>query len=289
MERKVIILWICNYSMETKTLYNLLKEKDYQVRGEQEREKLSLDCAEFIEQDNKAVWYSDLHRGIFKYIKELYLAEKIPKSPETRKRHKRISKWHIEDYLRINPNTNLSEDEIKEDVRNKSMENFCEGTAISELDVSRKVNSSLFNINNIYQTLRDYHKLSPQDKIELILPKDFVNQDNFEERRQKAIDLYEKRIDGKGNCLYFKRALKTIGLNKLPEYNHEFGKGISQKYLRNWKGHVGTGILKDFYLTLASHLPIAYKDPKKAIEFFETDTGINISNPKEHKKLVFGK
>ena len=41
------------------------------------------------------------------------------------------------------------------------------------------------------------------------------------------------------------------------------------------------------YLALVSKMSLAYKNPKKAIEFFETETGIFLSKPKEYNKLVF--
>ena len=64
--------------------------------------------------------------------------------------------------------------------------------------------------------------------------------------------------------------------------------------LKNSSWSVGCNSGKSFqesfareYLWTLSNLPIAYKDPKKAIEFFENETGINLSKPKEYKKLIF--
>jgi len=285
--------------METKTLYSLLKEKDYQVRGEKERKKLQDACSEYMHQGNQALWYSDLSKGISEYIKELYLAEKIPKSPETKRRHLNHIEWDVKNYFERNPEATISKEKYRENLENFSRNKFCQYAALSELESSRIANSTLFGIKDIYQTIRDYYKLSPKDKLEINSPTYLINRGNFEEIRQKGISLNDKRMgktarnDSRAmlrikyeNLHPLDSAILPIYNNLTPEKQKEFWEKYSDE--NQWNINAINNLARE-YLRIAGDLPIAYTDAKNAIDFFETDTGIIMSKPKEYKKMVFGK
>jgi hypothetical protein len=284
--------------METKTLYSLLKEKDYQVRGDAERRKLQDACNEYMHQGNQALWYSDLSKGISEYIRELYLADKIPKSPETRRRHLNHIDWDVKRYFEENPEATISKEEFRNNLENYDMDKFCINTALSELETSQKGNSALFGIKDIYQTIREHYKLSQKDKLEINSPIYLINKDNFEEIRQKGIALNDKRMgktarnDSRAMLRIkyeymdpFSSAILPIYNSFTPEKQEEFEEGNPK-----WNFDINPiNNLAREYLSIASKLPIAYTDTKNAIDFFETDTGILMSKPKEYKKMVFGR
>lgn len=284
--------------MEAKTLYSLLKEKDYQVRGDAERKKLQDACSEYMHQGNQALWYSDLSKGISEYIKELYLAEKIPKSPETKRRHLNHIEWDVKQHFETNPEETISREEFRKNLENYHMDKFCINTALSELESSKMANSTLFGIKDIYQTIRDYYKLSPKDKLEINSPTYLINKENFEEIRQKGIALNDKRMgktarnDSRAMLRMKYEYLDPFSSAILPIYNSftpEKQKKFEEENPR-WKFDINPiGNLAREYLAIAGKLPIAYTDAKNAIDFFETDTGIVMSKPKEYKKMIFGR
>jgi hypothetical protein len=282
----------------TKSLHDLLKEKDYQVRGDAERKKLQEACKEYMQENQQALWYSDLSKGISDYIKELYIAEKIPKSPETRRRHLNHINWDVKRYFEENPEAAISREEFRNNLENYHRDKFCINTALSELESSQKINSTLFGIKDIYQTIREHYKLSKKDKVEINSPIYLINRDNFEEIRQKGIALNDKRMgkaarnDSRAMLRMKYEYLDPFSSAILPIYNSftpERQKKFEEENPR-WRFDINPlDNLAREYLAIASKLPIAYTDVKNAIDFFETDTGIIISKPKEYRKLVFGK
>lgn len=270
--------------METKSLQNILKEKNYQVRGKEERKKLSLACAEYLNQDDKAIWYHGLVKEISPHILELYNQRKFPKSAFGRDSIQRSIPKKIEEYLYKNPENVLSEKDLLEKVSKEYLENFGKGTARSELKASRKENSKLFEIKNIYGVLRDFYKLEKEDKLEINIPTHLFNQKNFLETFEKAKEFekntYEKKsYNDKGFFEeFYEKEIKNVDKDKI-NVREDSHMASSEKTFQN--------LFASEYLLRVSKIPLAYNSPKKAIKFFETETGISLKKPKEHRKLVF--
>jgi len=306
--------------METKTLYSLLKEKDYQVRGDSERRKLQEACKEYMQENQQAIWYSDLHKGVSEYVKDLYRAGKIPKSEEVRKKRKKFLEWDIERYFKQNPDATISEAELREKLSNEYMNGLCKNIAFSEIEKSCKENSASFNVEDIYQILRKYNnilnyytKMSVQPPIYLIdtsLALNDTNKRKFEELRQKGISLNNKRMGGKAErdfrtmegirTRYAKdygildSATSPIYYDFNPEKQEKFiAESISDNYSSLYREMDVLGNLAREYRNIATKLPIAYTDTKNAIDFFETDTGILLNKSKDestvYEKFIFGK
>ncbi|MFH1503321.1 MAG: hypothetical protein ABIE36_01535 [Candidatus Diapherotrites archaeon] len=305
--------------METKTLYSLLKEKDYQVRGDSERKKLQEACKEYMQANQQALWYSDLHKGVYDYIKDLYLAGKIP-SETTRNKTDKFLEWDIKHYFERNPEAKISESKLRKKLHEEHRNNFCRNTAFSEIEKSCKENSASFNVEDIYQILRKYHnipnyytKMSIQPPIYLIdtsLDLNDTNKRKFEELRQKGISLNNKRMGGKAErdlrtmegirTRYaddygtLDSAVSPIYYDFNPEKQDKFiAESISGNYGSLYREMDVLGNLAREYRNIATKLPIAYTDTKNAIDFFETETGILLNKSKDestvYEKFLFGK
>jgi hypothetical protein len=275
--------------MTNKSLKTILKEKNYSVRGKEERKKLSESLNEYLSQDNEAVWYWGLANEIAPYIKELNEQGEFPKSNYGKKSLEREIEFQIQ--KKNGWETPLEEipEEIKEEISKEYMKNYGKGTARNELESSMKQNSELFGIGNIYSILREFYGLKEGDKVEIGLPVYLFNQDNFRDNLQKAKDIEslkpKKYSNQKGifenNIKNLKQDEEYIKKNNEEQFNVE-----EPNYRTGWRKTQQQEFASD-YLSLVSRMSIAYKDPKKAIEFFEKETGISLSNPKEYKKVVF--
>ncbi len=270
--------------METKTLQTLLKEKDYRVRGESEVRKLSSALLEFIEQDNKAIWYYDLSEGVGDYLFELYNKGEYPSKSTLRKEWHWAGNWRINEYLQENLDNKLSEEEIKQKLKQDYWVRHCQLRPLTLLENSQKRNKELFGIKNFYGILRDHYNLNPKDRLEIASPTYLFSNENFEENLRKGLKFEENRN---------KRSKRPIHqrVNKFENFIEKtkedwFDINKSNYLTRSWKETAKDFFSKQYLWTL-SNLPIAYKDTKKAIEFFEKETGVNLSNPKDYRKLIF--
>lgn len=259
--------------METKTLQTLLKEKDYKVRGEQEKKKLSLACAEFIEQDNKAIWYYDLAGDIEKYVKELYDKKEIAKYSYDRKVWNSEMKHYREDLGLVDK----TDEEITQIILKKNAEDYCKRSSFTLLESLMKSNKEFFNIKNFYGILRENYHLNQEDKLELSLPTYLFTKENFDKYLNEGLKFENKR---------YPKQRKNKFEHFIEEKNEIDNFDIENNFLFHGDKTYQEFFAREYLWTL-SNLPIAYKDPKKAIEFFEKETGVNLSKPKEYKKLIF--
>lgn len=275
--------------MTKKSLKTILKEKNYSVRGKEERKKLSESLNEYLSQSSKATWYWGLANEIAPYIKELNEQGKFPKSNYGKKSIKNEIEFEIK---RKNgwetPLEDISE-EIKNEISKEYMKSYGERTARNELESSMKQNSELFGVGNIYSVLREFYGLKEGDKVEIGLPVYLFNNDNLRDNLQKAKKIEslkpKKYSNQKG---VFENSIENLKQDEeyILEKNEEPFNVEKSNYRTGWRKTQQQEFASE-YLSLVSRMSIAYKDPKKAIEFFEKETGISLSNPTEHKKVVF--
>ncbi len=276
--------------MKTKTLQTLLKEKGYMVGGEQERKKLSSALNEFLEMNNNALWYFDFSKDIGEYLGKLYDEGKFPSKAIMKKERRWASKGRIQDYFEKNPESNLSEEELKNKFKRGYWKREIEIKSFNLLETSKKLNKSLFNIDNLYEILRKHYCFSREDSLSVNIPKSFVTEENFEGVKQKAFEFNEKICSRRYNYECFKDILENITSKdkNLRSMNSSSVQILPEKYLY---GSEEEGDSKDLlsylYFNISKWVPIAYKNSKKAIEFFEKETGIDVSSPKEYRKLIF--
>lgn len=317
IRRKVIILWICDYWMETKTLYSLLKEKDYKVKGDTERRKLHEACKEYMQTNQQALWYSDLHKGVSNYINDLYLAWEIP-SATTRSKTDKFLEWDIKHYFERNPEAKISEAKLRKKLHDEHRENFCRNTAFSEIEKLCKENSASFNVNDIYEILRKYHNLPdnysnpitinpPIYLLDNDLSLNYTNKEKFEELRQKGLVLNNKRMGGraKSDFRVMERIKRDEDYGVLDSANspifYDFNQEKQENYIKLnlserdkylWEVNVLENLTKE-YRNIATKLPIAYTDTKNAIDFFQNETGILLNKSRDessvYEKFIFGK
>lgn len=301
--------------METKALYSLLKEKDYKVRGDAERRKLQEACKEYMQANQQALWYSDLHKGVSDYIKDLYSAYEFP-STTTRNKRDRMLEADIKYYFQRNPDAKISESKLRKKFHDEYRERFCKGTAFLEIEKTFKENSTSFNINDIYEILRKYHNhpdsygnmITVAPPIYLLgndLDLNDSNKEKFEELRQKGISLYCKRMGKKASreIERMKWIMKENDYSSAYEiypiaYNFNPEKQGRYIELSKEDGYpiMNTNVLENLareYRNIATKLPIAYTDTKNAIDFFQNETGILLNKSKDEStvfnRLIFGK
>lgn len=267
--------------METKSLKSILKEKNYQVKGEQEKKKFSLACAEFIEQDNKAIWYYDLVGDLENYLLDLYNDKKIGKNSWCR----RVLDYQIQNYIKNSKSKfHGTNEQISEIILKDNAKNYCKGNSFTLLDASKKINGTLFNIKNIYQILRENYDLKQEDELEISHAKDFVTKSNFEKVKSKALEYNDKKFNALIKKIDF--GWKNLSESDLIYNNSNSEWPFPSKSYDYFEETTPEKLLGEVYFSIVRKKPIAYKDSQKAIEFFENETGINFV-PKEYRKLVF--
>jgi bifunctional DNA-binding transcriptional regulator/antitoxin component of YhaV-PrlF toxin-antitoxin module len=276
--------------MTKKSLKTILKEKNYSVRGKNERSKLSESLNEYLSQGNEAIWYLGLANEVAPYIKELNEQGKFPKSQYGKKSLEREVKHQIRRKYGWEIPIEEIPEEAKEEISNEYMKNYGKGTARNELESSMKQNSKLFGVGNIYSILREFYGLKEGDKVEIKSPRYLFTQDNFMNYLQRGREIESLKPKESANSKgVFEDNLEEIPkLIKYIEENNRTGKfDIEESNYRTGWRKTQQEVFASEYLSLVSRMSIAYKDPKKAIEFFEKETGIVLPKPKEYKKFVF--
>jgi hypothetical protein len=246
-----------------KSFEDILKEKDYKYSGKDEHSKLDAACKEYIS-INGPTWYSDFKLGLNSHLENLFESNKILKYS--------FNRWQIRQAE--NSNSPVTLEKI-----NKETQKMLEYKGEMLLRNFREKNQHSFKINNIYNILRKVYNLDMQDEIELAPHKSFVNKNNFEEIKHKTADFGNKIMNIKEAKYGQESSINRILANLTPE--------------GNWYGnHRNTPndmeFLSRLYIKTVSKLPIAHINETSAVEFFEKETGVNISKPKKNTTYKFG-
>jgi hypothetical protein len=248
-----------NSNPDTKSFEQILQEKDYKYKGKDELLKLDAACKEYLE-TNGAIWYLDFKQGLNLHLLTLFNNNIILKNS----------------WMRSSPYGN-SEDKIKENIEKQKLENAhkLEYKSSLELEKLREQKLNSFKLGNIYSVLRLHYNMNKEDKITLNVPINLVTKKNFEQMKEQTLALRSKTMD--------------TGNNWQNNQYTKFVNDLVPGYIGYRRGNItGLKYLGNLYLQTASKLSIAYLDEKDAIYFFETNTGILLSKPKENKFYTFG-
>lgn len=256
----------------SKTFEDILKKRNYEVeRGEPKNLSAAID--EYLSQ-NGAAWLSDIRDSLRSYLDSQYTLADMPYNA------RRLSRWEQKD--------NLSDEEISSRLEEKKSSYYRNKADISVANL-RGLSEVGFKIDYIVPMLREKYCSSSEDNVEIRAD---VNESNFDAVKSKALGLNEKKLtlkDSFEDKQYAKQTKEKLDAIEIQGDAFDYNFRIPKNVRGEGRTELNIALLANMYEKIATHVPIVFNDLQKGLEFFEKETGINVSKPKESTTYMFGK